>query len=129
MATRHRLDLPDRADGDGNYTSSVSGTTPLWGMPPATTTTLTLSSGGVAVASVPPDTVVALTATVKVGANPQNVGRVNFCDASAGDCTDIHLLGTVSLTSRGTATFTPTDATDYTTATAKVRSWSISLFL
>jgi hypothetical protein len=31
------------------------------------------------------------------------VGQVNFCDASATYCTDIHLLGTAQLTSAGTA--------------------------
>ncbi len=31
------------------------------------------------------------------------VGQVNFCDASAKYCTDIHLLGTAQLTSAGTA--------------------------
>jgi hypothetical protein len=30
-------------------------------------------------------------------------GQVNFCDATAASCTDIHLLGTAQLTSAGTA--------------------------
>ncbi len=48
---------------------------------------------------------VTLTATVKAGASPVTAGQVNFCDASATSCSDIHLLGTVALTSSGTATF------------------------
>ncbi len=91
--------------GDSNYNASVSGTTFLWGLPPTTTTTLTMSSGGAPVTSVPSGSVVVLTATVQAGAIPVTAGTVNFCDASASTCTDIHLLETVHLTSSGTATF------------------------
>ncbi len=91
--------------GDGNYGSSASSTTPLWGLQPATTTTLTMTSGGTQITSVPSGSVVVLTATVLSGASPVTAGQVNFCDASAKLCTDIHLLGTVQLTSSGTATF------------------------
>ncbi|MGB6158052.1 MAG: FG-GAP-like repeat-containing protein [Acidobacteriaceae bacterium] len=91
--------------GDPNYNPSVSGTTPLWGLPPATTTTLTMSSGGIPVTSVAPGSVVTLTATVQAGATPVTQGQVNFCDASATHCTDIHLLRTVALSGSGTATF------------------------
>lgn len=91
--------------GDTNYNPSVSGTTPLWGVPPATTTTLTMSSGGVPVTSVLPGSVVTLTATVQTGATPVTQGQVNFCDASTTQCTDIHLLGTAALSSGGTATY------------------------
>jgi hypothetical protein len=90
--------------GDGNYSASFSGATALWGLLPATTTTLSVNSGGVAVTSIPPGTVVALTATVSIGANPPITGQVDFCDASSSQCTDIHLLGTVALTN-GTATY------------------------
>jgi hypothetical protein len=31
------------------------------------------------------------------------LGQVNFCDAAAASCTDIHLVGTVQLTSAGAA--------------------------
>jgi hypothetical protein len=48
---------------------------------------------------------VTLTATVKAGSVPVKTGQVNFCDASAKFCTDIHLLATAQLTSTGTATF------------------------
>ena len=44
-----------------------------------------------------------LTATVTVGSNPVTPGQINFCDAAADHCTDIHLLGTAQLTTKGTA--------------------------
>ena len=91
--------------GDSNYSSSVSSTIPLWSVPPATTTMLTINAGGKQVSSVPPDTVVVLTATVKAGANPVSIGQVNFCETSANQCTDIHLLGSVALASNGTASY------------------------
>jgi hypothetical protein len=46
---------------------------------------------------------VTLTATVKTGATAVAIGQVNFCDAAAKYCTDIHLLGMKELTSAGTA--------------------------
>ena len=46
---------------------------------------------------------VTLTATVQAGATALTLGQVNFCDATAASCTDIHLLGTAQLTSAGTA--------------------------
>jgi hypothetical protein len=69
----------------------------------ATNTTLALTSGGVAVTQVPALTVVTLTATVKAGGTAVQLGTVNFCDASAKSCSDIHLLGTAQLTKAGTA--------------------------
>ena len=71
--------------------------------PAATRTTLAVTSGGSAVTTVASGSVVTLTASVNVGAAAVTVGRVNFCDASAKYCTDIHLLGTAQLTSAGTA--------------------------
>ena len=70
----------------------------------ATTTTLAITSGGSAVTSVASGTAVTLTASVKAGTTALTTGRVNFCDATASYCTDIHLLGTAQLTSAGTAT-------------------------
>jgi hypothetical protein len=70
---------------------------------PATLTTLAVTSGVSAVTEVPAGSVVVLTATVKAGATGITVGQVNFCDASATTCTDIHLLGTSQLTAAGTA--------------------------
>jgi hypothetical protein len=71
----------------------------------ATTTTLAATSGGVRVATVASGTVVTLTATVRAGSARLTRGQVNFCDASATYCTDIHLLGSAQLTSAGTATY------------------------
>jgi hypothetical protein len=47
---------------------------------------------------------VTLTATVMAGGTPVTPGQVNFCDATADFCTDIHLLGTAQLIANGTAT-------------------------
>ena len=91
--------------GDSHYLSSTSGTTTLSGQPPATTTTLSLTAGGVPKSTVASGTVIALTAAVKVGGIPITAGQVNFCDASATYCTDVHVLGTAQLTNSGTATF------------------------
>ena len=91
--------------GNANYTSSVSAPTPLWGVTPATSTVLTLTSGGSNVTSVAPGTLVTLTATVTVGSSPISSGQVNFCDASAIYCSDIHLLAGVAVSSNGAATF------------------------
>jgi hypothetical protein len=71
----------------------------------STTTTLTVTSAGIAVTSVESGTVVTLTATVTAGSTAVTVGTVNFCDASAKYCTDIHLLGTAQLTMAGPAVF------------------------
>ncbi len=91
--------------GDSDFTTSTSGTLPLWGVPSTTTTSLSVTSGGVAVTSVAPGTVVTFTANVKTGTNPVTAGRVDFCEALATACTDIHLLGAASLSANGTATF------------------------
>ncbi len=91
--------------GDSNYNASTSGTLSLWGVPPATTTALTVTSAGSPVTSVTPGTAVTLTATVTAGATPVTSGQVDFCDATATYCTDIHLLGTAQLSSNGVATF------------------------
>jgi hypothetical protein len=68
-----------------------------------TTTTLTITSGGSAVTTVSMGTVVTLTATVTAGATPVSPGQVNFCDATAAHCEDIHIVGTAQLTGAGTA--------------------------
>lgn len=72
---------------------------------PATTTTLAITSDGLNVASVNAGTLVTLTATVEAGGKSVALGQVNFCDASALSCTDIHLLGTAQLSSAGKAVF------------------------
>lgn len=71
----------------------------------ATTATMTVTSAGNAVTSVSQGTVVALTATVMSGSTQLKTGQVNFCNADAAHCTDIHLLGTAQLTSAGAAVF------------------------
>jgi hypothetical protein len=55
------------------------------------------------VSSIAGGTVVTLTTTVQAGATALTLGQVNFCDATAASCTDIHLVGTVQVTSAGTA--------------------------
>ena len=90
---------------EGKYESSVSSSIPLWGLLPTTSTTLSVTSGGSPVTSVTPGTAVLLTAQVRVGTTPVTAGQVNFCDASAPHCTDIHILGSSALNSSGTATF------------------------
>jgi Bacterial Ig-like domain (group 3)/FG-GAP-like repeat/FG-GAP repeat len=69
-----------------------------------TTITLTVTSGGSAVTTVSSGSVVTLTATVMAGGKPVTPGQVNFCDAAAIYCTDIHLLGMAQLTKTGVAT-------------------------
>lgn len=68
-----------------------------------TTTSLTISSTNGTVTTVTSGSAVTLTATVNYGTTTATVGQVNFCDATALSCTDIHLLGTAQLTSAGTA--------------------------
>ncbi len=80
-----------------------SGTNAFAAIRVETTTTLTMTSGGGPVTSVPAGSVVTLTATVKAPALAVTAGQVNFCDASAVYCTDIHIIGTAQLTSAGTA--------------------------
>src|SRR5208282_2008287 len=70
-----------------------------------TTTSLAVTSNGVAVTSVKAGSIVTLTATVEAGTTAVKQGQVNFCDATAAYCTDIHILATAQLTSSGTATY------------------------
>jgi hypothetical protein len=83
-----------------------------WAGPAPSATTLTLTSGGTTIAtggSVASGNEVTLTAAVVSGSTKLTTGQVNFCDASAKYCTDIHLLGTAQLIqsgpSAGTAIF------------------------
>jgi len=75
-----------------------------WAASASTITTLSVTSGGNVVTTVASGSVVTLTATVMAGSTPVTAGQVNFCDATAKFCTDIHLLGTAQLTGSGTAT-------------------------
>ena len=99
----------------GTTTATITGTsgslvatTPLAvvvkAAPTATTTALTVTSSGAPVTSVAAGSVVTLSATVTSGTTALTTGRVNFCDAAATYCEDIHLLGSAQLTSAGTAT-------------------------
>jgi hypothetical protein len=76
---------------------------PATAAPAATSTTLAVTVGGNPIATVASGTVVTLTATVLAGSTPVTLGRVNFCDAAAAYCQDIHLLGSAQLTIAGTA--------------------------
>jgi hypothetical protein len=69
----------------------------------ATNTTLTVTAAGNPVTSVASGTVVTLTAQVNAGA--VTTGLVNFCDATAAHCTDVHILGSAQLASAGLAVF------------------------
>jgi len=70
-------------------------------VPAATATTLAATSTGTPVTTVVRGTVITLTATVSNAGSPVSPGLVNFCDAAAAHCTDIHLLGTVELVKAG----------------------------
>jgi hypothetical protein len=67
------------------------------------TTTLTITSAGKPVTTVPSGEVVTLTAAVKARGFPVVQGQVNFCDATVSYCTDIRLIGVAQLTASGTA--------------------------
>src|ERR1035441_22672 len=73
----------------------------------ATATALAITSGGVPISTITQGTVATLTASVTLASGSANLppGQVNFCEVQAPPlrCTDIHLLGTVQLTSAGTA--------------------------
>ena len=69
------------------------GLLPAWAAAASTITTLSVTSGGNEVTTVASGSVVTLTATVMAGSTPVTLGQVNFCDATAKFCTDIHLLG------------------------------------
>jgi hypothetical protein len=77
---------------------------PAAAAPRSTSIKLTVSTGGQPTSSVASGTPVTLTATVLAGGTPVAPGQVNFCDATAAYCQDVHLLGTAQLTLAGTAT-------------------------
>jgi hypothetical protein len=72
----------------------------------ATSTSLVVSSNGQIGTSISSGSAVVLTASVTAGTTPVKTGQVDFCDATALYCTDIHLLGTAQLTSAGIASLT-----------------------
>jgi hypothetical protein len=73
----------------------------------ATATALAITSGGAPISTITQGTVATLTATVTLASGSAALppGQVNFCEVQAPPlrCTDIRLLGTVQLTSAGTA--------------------------
>ena len=96
-------------------------------MPSVTQTVLTITSGGNPVTTVKSGTVVTLTAMVKPAVT---VGEVQFCDATAKYCTDIHVLGGAQLTAAGTAKirFSPSVGThSYTAIFRGTNSYSPSI--
>jgi hypothetical protein len=83
----------------------ILGALPAAATVPATTTTLALTAAGAPPTTVEAGSAVTLTATVKAAGTAITTGQVNFCDAAAAYCSDIHMLGTAQLTKAGTATF------------------------
>jgi hypothetical protein len=78
----------------------VCGVSPSAWASTATTTALTIFSAAntdVSDGSVSSGTEVLLAATVNTGTVGVSPGQVNFCDASAESCTDIHLIATAQL--------------------------------
>jgi N-acetylneuraminic acid mutarotase len=67
----------------------------------ATVTTLTVTSGTHSVTNVAAGAVVTLKAKVTAGGTALTSGTVNFCDALAKYCSDIHLLGNAQLNKSG----------------------------
>ena len=68
-----------------------------------TTATLTVTANSSAVTTTSQGTVVTLRATITAAGAPVIRGQVNFCEATAKLCSDIHLLGIAQLTTAGTA--------------------------
>jgi galactitol-specific phosphotransferase system IIC component len=73
------------------------GLLPAWAAPAPAITMLSVISRGNAVTTVAQGSVVTLTATLMTGGTPVTPGQVNFCDATAKFCTDIHLLGATAV--------------------------------
>jgi Bacterial Ig-like domain (group 3)/FG-GAP-like repeat len=83
----------------GSLTRAFAGSTP-------TTVILTMATDGASIpsgGSIESGARLTLSAAVSSGSTALTTGQVDFCDASAPYCTDIHLLGTAQLTSAGTA--------------------------
>jgi len=87
--------------GDGAHTSASAGI--IQNVEYNPTVTLSVTSAGSPVTTVPTGTVVKLSVTVMNTATQPALGQVEFCDNAATLCSDIHLLGTEQLSSTGTA--------------------------
>ncbi len=70
----------------------------------ATTTALTITAASGSAANITAGNTITLTAAVTSASGMVKAGQVNFCDASAIYCTDVHVLATAQVTSAGTAT-------------------------
>jgi hypothetical protein len=120
-----------------------TGVQQAWATSVPTTTTLTISSAGTTVTSTTSGSQVTLTAAVVAGSTKVTTGQVNFCDATAPSCSDIHFFGTAQLTSAGTATLslrpavgshsykavfagTPHGGTDYAASTSGTATLTVS---
>jgi WD40 repeat protein len=71
----------------------------------ATETALQVTSKSATVTSVTAGTTATLTASVNAGTKPVTTGQINFCDATAAQCTDSALIGTAQLTKTGKAAY------------------------
>jgi sugar lactone lactonase YvrE len=69
-----------------------------------TTTALTVTAASGSAANITAGSTITLVAAVTSASGTIQAGQVNFCDASAQYCTDIHVLATAQVTSAGTAT-------------------------
>jgi sugar lactone lactonase YvrE len=69
-----------------------------------TTTVLTVTAASGSAANITTGNTITLTAAVTSASGTIKAGQVNFCDASATYCTDIHVLATAQVTNAGTAT-------------------------
>src|SRR5260370_37229539 len=89
----------------GKFVGAPSTSIPLWGQLLATSTTMTVTSGGSPVTSVTPRTAMTLTATILAGTTPITSGQRKFCDASATHCTDLHSLARAGIPREGCAAY------------------------
>jgi hypothetical protein len=85
------------------FTLIFGGIDRAWGST-ATVTTLVATSNNGSLSSLPPHSVVQLTASVTAAGAPVYPGMVLFCDAGATHCTGSHLFGSAQVTYSGTAT-------------------------
>ena len=90
-------------NGDSNFSASVSSTLVYTVTQAAVTVSLTVTSGGSAITTVPFNTTVLLTATAMNGTTPIASGVIEFCDADYKGCVGSGLLGTAQITSQGVA--------------------------
>ncbi len=98
-----RNSLTAAYNGDNNFSAAVSSTFVYTVTPAAVAVSLTVTSAGAAVTTVPFNTSVLLTATAMNGTTPITPGVVQFCDADYKGCVGSGLLGTAQTNAQGTA--------------------------